>query len=508
MRTLALLLGGIAAGISIASCASIKAAELAQAETSIGEEADAPAESTRRKPSFAIDPAQPGGSEARSKLRNIGVALQGYHDANRHFPSAVIMGPDGKTPHSWRVAILPYLGRQDLYERYHLDEAWDSPHNKLVIADGAELYNVTRGGSSSGCSYFVLTGPGSAFDPEQPPCSYRDIADGSSRTLCIVEAKRLTPWTKPEDLNFTADAPLPKFGGVFASGFHMAAMDGSVPFLPQDTDEATLRALISRDGGEPIEWDYDRSRVGLQREDATPGADDGKEPPIVDRADSRRPMSKEEAMKERLETIRMSSATRLKMIGMALQAYRQVNRRFPPAVVIGPDGKTPHSWRVALLPYLDCEDLYKRYRLDEPWDSPHNKELIPEGWDLYTMPTAKKHDCCYFVLTGPGSAFDPSRPVARFSDSPHYTLGVVEARRAIPWTKPEDLAFTADAPLPKFGGYFKDGFGAMFLDTSVRFLRPDLDESVLRALISANGRESIEWDSEESGLARLREATP
>ena len=41
----------------------------------------------------------------------------------------------------------------------------------------------------------------------------RDITDGTSNTLMIVEAKRNIPWTKPEDLSFDPDKPVPELGG-------------------------------------------------------------------------------------------------------------------------------------------------------------------------------------------------------------------------------------------------------------------------------------------------------
>ncbi len=66
-------------------------------------------------------------------LKQIGLAMHNYHDVNKHFPAPVIMGPDGKTPHSWRVAILPYLDQQELYKQYNLNEPWDSPHNKKLL---------------------------------------------------------------------------------------------------------------------------------------------------------------------------------------------------------------------------------------------------------------------------------------------------------------------------------------------------------------------------------------
>ncbi|MDB5342732.1 MAG: hypothetical protein JWP89_1109 [Schlesneria sp.] len=69
------------------------------------------------------------------------------------------------------------------------------------------------------------------------------------------------------------------------------------------------------------------------------------------------------------------SRAKLKQIGLALHNYHDKYDCFPPAYTLGPDGKPWHSWRVLLLPFLDEQRLYDRYRFDEPWDGAHNREL-------------------------------------------------------------------------------------------------------------------------------------
>ncbi|MDO4629015.1 MAG: DUF1559 domain-containing protein [Planctomycetia bacterium] len=52
---------------------------------------------------------------------------------------------------------------------------------------------------------------------------------------------------------------------------------------------------------------------------------------------------------------------------------------------VGPnrDGVFPHSWRVYLLPYLWEEELYRKIRLEEPWDSPWNRQFHAQIPDVY-----------------------------------------------------------------------------------------------------------------------------
>jgi hypothetical protein len=70
--------------------------------------------------------------------------------------------------------------------------------------------------------------------------------------------------------------------------------------------------------------------------------------------------------------------------------YHDAHGRLPPAVVYGKDGKPLYSWRVLLLPYLDEQELYQQFQLDEPWDSPHNLQLLPRMPGFYAPPSGKR----------------------------------------------------------------------------------------------------------------------
>lgn len=60
---------------------------------------------------------------------------------------------------------------------------------------------------------------------------------------------------------------------------------------------------------------------------------------------------------------------------MAVVNYAETNGHFPPAYQLGTDGKTWHSWRVLVLPYVEQDNLFKAYRFDEPWNGPNNSRL-------------------------------------------------------------------------------------------------------------------------------------
>jgi len=194
---------------------------------------------------------------------------------------------------------------------------------------------------------------------------------------------------------------------------------------------------------------------------------------------------------------RMSSMNNLKQLAIAMQNYHDVNGCFPPAVVRGRDGKPLYSWRVLLLPYLEQKSLFDQFKLDEPWDGPNNIKLLAQMPRVFEDPSARTPEggmTVYQVFTGPKTAFESPRGenMLSFTDGLANTILIAEAATAVPWSKPADLSFRADGPLPKLGGHHAGGFNIALADGSVRFLHQEVAESVLRGLITRNGNENVQ----------------
>ncbi len=213
------------------------------------------------KPARPLTPAQKAQAErdARAKsennLKQIALAMHNVASLSNppRFPGAAIRDKNGKPLLSWRVAILPYLEQQALYEKFHLDEPWDSPHNKALLKEIPAIYRPVKQSDEPKIStyYQVFTGPNALFESKEG-ASFQDITDGTSVTLLVVEAGSPVPWTKPEDITYDKEKPLPKLGRQFRGGFHAALADGSTRFLSAALKEQVIRALITRDGGERI----------------------------------------------------------------------------------------------------------------------------------------------------------------------------------------------------------------------------------------------------------------
>ena len=196
-----------------------------------------------------------GSSQSLNKLKEIALAMHNYYSTNQHFPLPASTNSKGKPLLSWRVHILPYLGQDALYRQFHLDEPWDSPHNRTLIDKMPEVYRLPfADGATKGRTHYLLpVGNGAAFSTDRPT-KIADITDGTAHTIMAVEVddQHAVIWTKPEDWPFDPQAPANGLGRFFDGGFHAAFCDGSVHFLRKTIDPKTLKALFTRAGGEPV----------------------------------------------------------------------------------------------------------------------------------------------------------------------------------------------------------------------------------------------------------------
>jgi hypothetical protein len=192
-----------------------------------------------------------------NQMKHIGLAVMNHHDVVKKFPSRAIMSKDGKPLLSWRVKILPYLGQGKLYEQFHRDEAWDSPHNKKLISKMPKVYFCP--GSNEGprfrTVYQVPFGQATAYDGPDG-ITIGSITDGTSKTIGLVETddEHAVIWTKPDDWKFDPDKPSAGLGGHFPLTFYAGAFDASVHVLPDSIDAGTLRALFTIRGTERAPW--------------------------------------------------------------------------------------------------------------------------------------------------------------------------------------------------------------------------------------------------------------
>jgi hypothetical protein len=196
-------------------------------------------------------------TQSANNLKQIALGFHNFHDRYGQFPTAVGYNSQGKPVLSWRVYMLPYVDAQALYNEFHLDEPWDSEHNKKLIARMPAVYlNPNLPSASEGkTNYLVLTGEGGLFDVKNlPKPSIRDVTDGTSNTILAVEAAadRAVIWTKPDDLPFDPLNPLAGLTGLRPGIFQAAFADGHIQAIKDTVAPEVMKALFTRAGGEAI----------------------------------------------------------------------------------------------------------------------------------------------------------------------------------------------------------------------------------------------------------------
>ncbi|MGI9516550.1 MAG: protein kinase domain-containing protein [Pirellulaceae bacterium] len=212
------------------------------------------------------------------RLRQLVYAAHIFHDANRRLPKSEerqvsyqnVQDEDGirRVPvenlntYSWRVALLPHLGYQELYDQYRFDEPWDSPNNSLLLRQMPEVFRHPADSPESNETRYV----GFAGEAGALGQSLEQINDGTSNTLLFVESSTPVLWTQPQDIDFDADDDLqPKLEWFLQDECNVALCDASVRTIKtgSGSDRTTIRHLITPSGGEFV--DVDRNSIFEQR---------------------------------------------------------------------------------------------------------------------------------------------------------------------------------------------------------------------------------------------------
>ncbi|MEX0718324.1 MAG: DUF1559 domain-containing protein [Planctomycetaceae bacterium] len=189
---------------------------------------------------------------------------------------------------------------------------------------------------------------------------------------------------------------------------------------------------------------------------------------------------------------RLRAGANMERLVMALHQYHADHGHFPLPATRDAQGKSLLSWRVAVLPYLGENEkkLFDEFRQSEPWDSEHNRKLLPSMPKVFASvrePSKVPHGTFYQAFVGPGAIFEEGEEIAisKITDGTTNTIALVAAAEAVPWTKPADVEVAPDKPLPKFaGGMIDDGLVTFaFANGSVKTVSRWLDEDSLRACI-------------------------
>ena len=207
-----------------------------------------------------------------NNMKQIALALHHYQEMYGTLPPAYVAADDGTPLHSWRVLILPFLDRNDIYDQYRFDEPWDGPNNRKLAERNPMVYRcptIERSRSSlwrnsadqnASTHYLVLTGDQTPF-PGPRATKIEDIGDGTSNTILVVEVDRenVVPWMAPRDIDPASFIRIlseeNKDRTQHPGGMNITFADGSVKFIKASVNRNTLEALMTVNGSEKIAAD-------------------------------------------------------------------------------------------------------------------------------------------------------------------------------------------------------------------------------------------------------------
>jgi eukaryotic-like serine/threonine-protein kinase len=169
----------------------------------------------------------------------------------------------------------------------------------------------------------------------------------------------------------------------------------------------------------------------------------------------------------------LQSIRNLQEIGRGMGGFYDAHGHFPPTMIYG-SGKPLLSWRVLILPFLGEEKLYKEFKLEEPWDSPHNRKLLTKRPKVYAR----------------------SLHSSQQDDQTSYRAlaGMIVESAPVPWTQPEELVYDPAKPLPNLGGIFADRFHVLLRDGSVHAIKKEIDHEKMRTLLLRNEGKTADID--------------
>ncbi|MGO9112549.1 MAG: DUF1559 domain-containing protein [Thermoguttaceae bacterium] len=195
----------------------------------------------------------------------------------------------------------------------------------------------------------------------------------------------------------------------------------------------------------------------------------------------------------------MLPQNRLRQIALAMANYYSTYGTFPPPYTVDKNGKPLHSWRVLILAFLDEDNLYRRIRLNEPWDSEYNKQFhnqMPGVYHNSTYPGSdKKGETNFCMVVGPDTfaqANGKGRKISEIKNGASHTIMLVERQTPVCWMAPIDIeqekAYLGINQDPAgIGGKTPGGVFAAYVNAAVKFVKQTTPLEQLKASLTING---------------------
>lgn len=299
-----------------------------------------------------------------------------------------------------------------------------------------------------------------------------------------------------------------KLKGKFAAKLTVRARDADAANIVADAHKS-FAAYLKKTGGENKELERFEQNMAFALKVASPiirGVDVEVEGSKVE-FDLDRVLQDPKLIVDAIQPVRQAARVaqtknNVRQILLAMLNYESANKVLPVGPIVDEDGKPLLSWRVRILPYMEQNNLYKKFKLDEPWDSPHNIELLQFVPVTYGSPFPEDDELMSEGKTrflspmgeGCASGLKDDLTFRKMKDGSSNTIALLFStpEAAVEWTKPDDWEINMAAPTKTIvEGNSTRIFGVF--DGSVHELLPTVADDLLRAMLTFEGGEVFDW---------------
>jgi len=196
---------------------------------------------------------------------------------------------------------------------------------------------------------------------------------------------------------------------------------------------------------------------------------------------------------------RSECANTLHQIAIGLMNYEDKHRSLPPVCLTDGVGKPAHSWRTLILPEIEEQELFTRYRMGEPWNSPHNRQVTDNRIGVFRCPRddgAGEYDTSYVAIVGPNTAWAPDKGtrLSQITDRSKTILLVEMKNSGIKWAEPRDLdlgnlppGVTKHSLLKTLSNHDGGYINVLFADGHTESISSSIPWEEFEAMIAING---------------------
>lgn len=188
--------------------------------------------------------------------KQLWLASANFDDVYKTLPSE--RHQDGKPTFSWQTQILPFMERQEIYDKVNFDLPWDDIKNRPTFE--TEIRHLHSSSlptreSKTAAGYGVTSfSANQLILNDKTSLSPHELTDGQSQTILYGEIRQNLPaWGQPgnfRDLTLGINKSPQGFGGFYKGRIIVSFVDGKIDYVSENIDPKVLEALATPNAGD------------------------------------------------------------------------------------------------------------------------------------------------------------------------------------------------------------------------------------------------------------------